>query len=99
MKDGKALERSFRDVLQKNPYLDEKKLKTMLERELCGLLDADFENYCTEDDYCKPVVKDYFENGSVIAEDFCGRRGLVLDDFDFDGDMGDYEPDHYGYDF
>ena len=61
-----------------------------LEKSLREMLDSEFEEYCTEDDYYQPVVED-FEAREYIRE-WAEERGLELLDFEGDGCDYGYEP-------
>lgn len=98
VENEELLKKSFGEDLEKNPYLDEEALIDMLEEELDGTLDNDFEEYCTCDDYYEPYVEEYgVESGEDTLRKFCETHGLALDEYHFDGMTGDFEPDHYGY--
>ena len=63
-----------------------------LQDSLCAELDAEFEYYCTEDDYYQPVVEDF--EAEDYARDWAEKRGLELISFEGEGSDGGFEPKH-----
>ncbi len=80
-------------MLAKNPLLSENDIFNHYQDELWKLLDSDFDDYCTDDDYYQPVVEDYSENFEDIVKKFCQKHGMELVDFECNGESTDFEPD------
>ena len=80
-------------LLAKNPLLSDKDIFEHYQDELSVLLDSDFDDYCTGDDYYEPVVEDYSGNYEYVVKEFCQKHGMELMSFECNGDSTDYEPD------
>ena len=80
-------------MLAKNPLLSEKDIFEHYQDELSALLDSDFNDYCTSDDYYEPVVEDYSGNYEDVVKEFCQKHGMELMSFECNGDSTDFEPD------
>ena len=80
-------------MLAKNPLLSEKDIFEHYQDELSALLDSDFDDYCTSDDYYEPVVEDYSGNYEDVVKEFCQKHGMELMSFECNGNSTDFEPD------
>lgn len=76
--------------LKKNPFMTKEAIHKLFDKELEDYLNREFEDYCTCDDYYKPVVED-FELGSYI-ESWCRENGFELVSYTGDGRDDGYEP-------
>ena len=75
-------------IKKKNIRTEE--LYLALEKSLRDMLDSEFEEYCSEDDYYQPVVEDF--EAEEYIRDWAQERGLEMEHFEGDGhDLG-FEP-------
>ena len=63
-----------------------------LQDSLCAELDAQFEFYCTAEDYYQPVVEDF--EAESYAREWAEKRGIKLISFEGEGSDGGFEPKH-----
>lgn len=73
-----------------DPEFSKEDLYLALEKSLRSMLDDEFEDYCTEDDYYQPVVEDF--EAEEYIKDWAKERGLEIIDFEGDGSDRGYEP-------
>lgn len=78
------------DVLTKDPFMDEEKIRLNLEEDLGAMLDGEFAEWCDVDDYYPPVVEDFEYERSL--ETWVKDAGLRLVSVEGSGDTGDFEP-------
>jgi hypothetical protein len=83
----------LKQILAKNPLTSAEEIFEHYQDELCNLLDSDFEEYCTAEDYYPPVVEDYGGNAEYVVTEFCQKHGLELVSSEYEGYTGDFEPD------
>ena len=83
----------LQQMLEKNPFIASSDIFDYYQFILCDLLDSDFEEYCTSDDYYPPVVEDYNGNFYDIVEEFCKKYGMQLIAYDYSGDIYDFNSD------
>lgn len=83
----------LKQMLAKNPLTSAEEIFAHYQDELCSLLDSDFEEYCTAEDYYPPVVEDYGGNAEYVVTEFCQKHGLELVSSEYEGYTGDFEPD------
>lgn len=72
------------------PDFDTSDLYLALEASLRNMLDSEFEEYCTDDDYYQPVVEDF--EAEEYIKDWAKERGLEIIDFEGKGTDYGYEP-------
>jgi len=75
--------------LDKNPYLTEEQIDEFFAERLAGILDREFREYVTEDDYYEPVVEDF--EAETYAKEWAEKNGFEMISFEGDGDTGEYE--------
>ena len=89
----KKLEAAIAKLMPSYEYASVDQLEESISKELRKQLDDQFEEYCTEDDYYEPVAEDFeFE---YYLTDFCKDMGIEVIDTDYDGEISDYELEHY----
>ncbi len=80
-------------MLKNNPFLTKKEIHDFFEEGLIAVLDDDFEEYCTSDDYYEPCVEDYCGNLEYTIKDWCKKNGFTYKSEEcIDRELGDYEP-------
>jgi len=72
------------------PGFTDKDVIEALNKSLRMDLDAEFEEYCTEDDYYQPVVEDF--EAEALVREWAEARGIELIRFEGRGSDGGYEP-------
>ena len=77
--------------INKPGFTDKDVIKALLDS-LRAELDAEFEDYCMEDDYYQPVVEDF--EAEYIAKAWAEDRNLNLIAFEGSGTDEGYEPKH-----
>lgn len=75
--------------IEQNDFTPED-LYLVLEKSLRDMLDSEFEDYCSDDDYYQPVVEDF--EAEEYIKDWAEKRGLEVVSFDGDGDDRGFEP-------
>ncbi len=93
--DKDTLHKVLEKVLNKNPFTTAKAIYDLLETDFQKMLDEDFDEYCTADDYYPPVAEDYVcdGNGKVLVDNFCAKYGLKVITLDYEGRSDDcYQP-------
>ena len=91
--DTQQVGNELKKMLEKNPFTASDEILDFYRSMLCDLLDADFEEYCTSDNYYPPVVEDYVGNFNDIVNKFCKKHGMELIASDYNGELSDFEPD------
>lgn len=90
IKDQKTARMALAGIIDHDPYISSQKLTEYLEKQLQDELDADFEDYCTEDDYYPPVPEDYDDNfEAYVMKPFCEKCGLECIDYSGKGEGAD----------
>ena len=87
-----AKDKELAQKLKKNPFMTKDEIHKLFSVRLKKYLDAQFEDYCTEDDYYEPVVEDFGVNLDDDLSEWCGKNGFELVSCDGDGDDGGFEP-------
>lgn len=83
----------FIKLLGDNPFTTAEKIYEYYAKKMIKALDDDLDDYVTCEDYYPPVMEDYYDNGKCTLEDCCGKLGLEVVAFEYDGNMSDFEPD------
>jgi len=91
--DTQQVGNELKKMLEKNPFMASDEIFGHYQSMLCELLDSDFEEYCTAEDYYPPVVEDYAGNFDDIVNEFCKKHGMELIASDYSGELSDFEPD------
>ena len=73
-----------------NPGFKEEDAVAALQQSLKKMLDSEFEDYCSDDDYYQPVVEDF--EAEYCAREWAEERGLELIRFEGTGSDGGYKP-------
>ena len=90
IKEQRTARKALAGIIDTDPYVSSQKLTEYLEKQLQDELDADFEDYCTEDDYYPPVPEDYDDNfKEYVLKPFCEKYGLKCIDYSGQGDGAD----------
>ncbi len=89
----KKLETAVAKMLPSYEYATIDQLEEYIAKKLRERLDGAFEDYCNADDYYEPVAED-FEFEYYLTE-FCKDLGLRVIATDYDGEISDYELEHY----
>lgn len=89
--DQKKLKKWLQNRLQNYPYSTLPQIKDVVSEYLSEKLDADFDDYCNEDDYYQPVAEDFEFDYYLTAA--CKSLGIIPDGFIYDGECDDWEPD------
>ena len=87
----KKLEAAIAKLMPSYEYASVDQLEESISKELRKQLDDQFEEYCTEDDYYEPVAVEF----EYYLTDFCKDMGIEVIDTDYDGEISDYELEHY----
>lgn len=91
--DTQQVGNELQKMLEKNPFMASDEIFGYYQSMLGDLLDSDFEDYCTADDYYPPVVEDYVENFADFVNNFCKKHGMELIASEYSGNSSDFEPD------
>ena len=77
------------------PGFSEEDVIIALQDSLRDMLDQEFDDYCTEDDYYQPVVEDF--EAEEYAREWAEERNIELTSFEGIGFDGGFEPKHRGW--
>ena len=91
--DTQQVGNELKKMLEKNPFTASDESFGYYQSMLCELLDSDFDEYCTAEDYYPPVVEDYAGNFADIVNKFCKEHGMELIASEYNGELSDLEPD------
>ena len=69
--------------------MKEEQIGLYFEKQLKEVLDREFLEYVTEDDYYEPVVEDF--EAEYYAKEWGKKNGFELISFDGNGDTGEYD--------
>lgn len=90
VKDREVVENELKPMLAENPFLTAEAIRKHYNEMLIKILDDDFSDYVTGDDYYPPVAEDYEYNYADNITEFCKKHGLFLVEYSFEGDSSDY---------
>ena len=85
-----AAESALSKLLKRNPFMTKETISQHFEKSLRDYLDAEFEEYCTEDDYYQPVCEDF--DVDYYVSEWGKKHGFKLLSCDGNGGDGGYEP-------
>ncbi len=85
-----ASESGLSELLKRNPFMTKEAISRHFEKSLRDYMDAEFEEYCTEDDYYQPVCEDFAVDR--YASEWGKKNGFELISCDGIGGDGGYEP-------
>ena len=91
--DPQKVGNELKKKLEKNPFMTSDEIFGHYQSILYDLLDSEFEEYCTADDYYPPVVEDFDVNYNHIIEGFCSKYGMELIASEYSGNSSDFDPD------
>lgn len=95
--DTQQIGNELQKMLEKNPFMASGDIFGYYQSMLCDILDSDFEEYCSSDNYYPPVVEDYGGNFADIVNKFCKKHGMDLIASDYSGNSSDFEPDNSSF--
>lgn len=87
--DSTLVEKDLKDKLRENPFLKAEDIRSWYEEQIDGIISAEFEDYCTSDDYYPPVVEDFPGNIKYYMDKFLPQHGLEMIDDDYEWDESD----------
>ena len=88
--DREKLLTVLKKALPNFAYCSLEEIQKVIAKQLSADLDAEFEEFCTEDDYYEPVAEDYdFE---YDLKEYCREYGLQARDFTYEGSDDGFEP-------
>ncbi|HBA49874.1 MAG TPA: hypothetical protein DCZ91_19190 [Lachnospiraceae bacterium] len=95
--DAMIIKEEISKQLKANPFMTSEKIFQYYYNCLSKVLDADFEEYVTCDDYYPPVMEDYHLNCEDALTKICDEKGFKVVSFTCDGGMSDFEPNRSGW--
>ena len=77
-------------LLKKNPYLDASYFYAKYRDEISHILEDDFEDFCSFNDYYPPDCEEYKDRFEELLNDFCSDHGFELINYEGQGETSDY---------